>query len=1091
MTEAEKLREIQAELEKVLNAKRTARLLDSETLKAYEDAFKALKKTNQEASSFETQLKNIKKEIAENERAIYGISGAFGEAVDELNGMNAGLNRAKKAFRGLESIADKLANDQADIARMSLKDLKAVEEKVKAREKELRKSENALKLSIKELAVKKRNGDLSSAEAEKLKRYQLALQSVSAELNDQGNLRKDLIVQAQARIEAEQQIIATLGAAPAILEGIGKALQKIGLPDFGISEAVSNTKDIIRLNNEAFDIDHQILQEKIKQLEAEFDKLAAEGASLEILEKKKNQIDKLKDQELKRVGIAESLSILMGQIGKKIKDQLTTANLIQGAFTLLTAAAIKLDKLTGALAKNIGISYDESLALQSNFNQLAISSDRIMVSTSELNKGFLTLNKSFQGATGFSDELLQSFTALTAQAGFTEESMVSIAKITGTQGKELENNVALMQGQLEVMNAQEGTSFSTKQLLEGIDKVSKATLLTLRNQPRALARTLMTSAKLVLSFQEMESIASSLLDFEGSIGAELEAELLTGKQINLESARLLALKGDIAGAAAEVAKEVGSAAEFEKMNVIQQEALAKAAGLTREQLASSLMEREALAKLGGQDKTALEAYNRLKKKGLSDEQIATKLGDKRLAAQLKSQSVQERFAASVERLQEIFVDLAQALMPIASFIADMVVSISKFVAKFSPILKPLAIMYGLFKGIQFTVIGIGKGMEFITKFSKANVLLKYEELKTTLGIDKIKKSIAIMQQKGFVKAKLASLLAKTGLLTDKQALFYKSRMSYFEAQKAGAARNALNFEKASLIQSIKITAQKRLQSFFGKEGYLTQLKTNIAEKASNALKAIGNAFSKQGFFYRTAILTKDLAINAAKGIYNELSALGLGFNKQNLFYRGAILVKDLAINAAQVIGNGLLSAKIFLQKMLNREKIMEGLIMLKNFAKDAALALLAVGKLALNAAIAVASIPVIGPILALAAGAAAVAAGMALYNKFKKPAGDMFSPADGKTQVSTKEGGLFELSPNDDFIARPGIANAIGGSRREERRQRRQERRDNRENNTSKLEESMSKTNKILEIVASNLKPKPLLGSESGQAIHNGTYNVQ
>ena len=174
--------------------------------------------------------------------------------------------------------------------------------------------------------------------------------------------------------------------------------------------------------------------------------------------------------------------------------------------------------------------------------------------------------------------------------------------------------------------------------------------------------------------------------------------------------------------------------------------------------------------------------------------------------------------------------------------------------------------------------------------------------------------------------------------------------------------------------------------------------------------------------------------------------------------------------------------------MLNREKIIEGLISLKNFAKDAASALLAVGKLALNAALAVASIPVVGPILALAAGAAAVAAGMALYSKFKKPAGDMYSPADGKTQVSTKEGGLFELSPNDDFIARPGIANAIGGNRRQERRQ---EIRANRENNNAKLESSMDKTNKILEIVAANLKPKPLLGSESGQAIHNGTYNVQ
>ena len=37
----------------------------------------------------------------------------------------------------------------------------------------------------------------------------------------------------------------------------------------------------------------------------------------------------------------------------------------------------------------------------------------------------------------------------------------------------------------------------------------------------------------------------------------------------------------------------------------------------------------------------------------------------------------------------------------------------------------------------------------------------------------------------------------------------------------------------------------------------------------------------------------------------------------------------------------------------------------------------------------------------------------------------MASPADGRTQVSTKEGGLFELSPNDDIAAGPGILDSI------------------------------------------------------------------
>jgi hypothetical protein len=41
--------------------------------------------------------------------------------------------------------------------------------------------------------------------------------------------------------------------------------------------------------------------------------------------------------------------------------------------------------------------------------------------------------------------------------------------------------------------------------------------------------------------------------------------------------------------------------------------------------------------------------------------------------------------------------------------------------------------------------------------------------------------------------------------------------------------------------------------------------------------------------------------------------------------------------------------------------------------------------------------------------------------------GDLNSPANGRTMVSTKEGSLFRLSPNDDLLAAPGISNAFEG----------------------------------------------------------------
>jgi len=71
----------------------------------------------------------------------------------------------------------------------------------------------------------------------------------------------------------------------------------------------------------------------------------------------------------------------------------------------------------------------------------------------------------------------------------------------------------------------------------------------------------------------------------------------------------------------------------------------------------------------------------------------------------------------------------------------------------------------------------------------------------------------------------------------------------------------------------------------------------------------------------------------------------------------------------------------------------------------------------------------LGPIgMALAGVATAglmVGIGMAVSKA--KSAGDVMSPADGKTRISTKEGGLYELSPNDDVMAAPGLIDSMSG----------------------------------------------------------------
>ena len=362
-------------------------------------------------------------------------------------------------------------------------------------------------------------------------------------------------------------------------------------------------------------------------------------------------------------------------ISTNLTASLNPIGLLQNAAQKLYEATKAADKSTSELAKSFGVSYAEAASLRNELNTIANLSTDINVNTASLQKALIELNKQFGTSTMLNGELLKDYTRLTEVAGYTAEAAASLSKITVATGTDLSKNTSEILGQAVAFNAVNGLALNEKEIVEAVAKTSAATTLSLGMQSGKIAEANLQAKALGTTLEKVEQIASSLLQFESSIEAELSAELLVGKDLYLERARLLALNNDLAGAAEEIAKQIGTAADFTNMNVIQQEALAKAVGMTREDLAKSLIEREALAKIGEGDKTSLEAYNRLKKEGLSDDQIALKLGDDKLAAQLRSQSIQERFNKSVEKLQEIFVSLAEPILQIVSPFMDLVTNI--------------------------------------------------------------------------------------------------------------------------------------------------------------------------------------------------------------------------------------------------------------------------------------------------------------------------------------------------------------------------------------------------------------------------------
>ena len=288
-------------------------------------------------------------------------------------------------------------------------------------------------------------------------------------------------------------------------------------------------------------------------------------------------------------------------------------------------------------------------------------------------------------------------------------------------GKEVKGVLTDITKTVQEQNSLNKISLSLKQVQEEIAKTSNAFQLTVKGSVQELTKAVFASKKLGASMEQIEGIASNLLDFESSIEAELQAELLLGKNINLEKARQAALEGDMAKVAEEVLKNKAIMNAFDNNNVIQQEAAAKALGMGRKELADMVMEQQNLKMLQDQfgdgvtDMASAQAeYNRLKDAGLLTEEQIKALSEKGLDDQMASAAQAEKFAGVMAKIQSIFVSMAEPVLAVVEPLMDLVnLALNPIIAALTGISDLINAIFDPTKTLKETFQEMGPIVSFI------------------------------------------------------------------------------------------------------------------------------------------------------------------------------------------------------------------------------------------------------------------------------------------------------------------------------------------------------------------------------------------
>jgi hypothetical protein len=352
------------------------------------------------------------------------------------------------------------------------------------------------------------------------------------------------------------------------------------------------------------------------------------------------------------------LNKLQQQVDAQKEANKQAFELLKSTFSLekimssgIVKAVLAVNTQVTNLGRSLGVSYESAKELRDGMESFAKSANDGFTTVARLAKAQSDLTDQLGIAVDFGNEERQQFAQLTELVGLTADEAGKLASLSASTG--MSTDAYLKDVRAAGFAAQQTNKIhiSDKQLLQSISTLSAGILVKFKNNPKALAEAVIQAKKFGLTLEQINKTGDSLLEWESSIENELKAELITGKQLNLERARAAALTGDQATLMQEVASQAGTLEEFSNMNVIAQRSLAEAFGMSSDEMAEMLMKQEAINKYGS-------AAEELNAQQLKDFEKSGMSLDAYLEKQDKQVDIQTKFNTAVERLQEIFGNLA-------------------------------------------------------------------------------------------------------------------------------------------------------------------------------------------------------------------------------------------------------------------------------------------------------------------------------------------------------------------------------------------------------------------------------------------------
>jgi hypothetical protein len=509
----------------------------------------------------------------------------------------------------------------------------------------------------------------------------LASESRSIELNmanifrDQVSLEKDSDNSLQNSISLRTKI---LDIEDKISKAKSKEAKKLGKDKVDLEKRLT-TENLYRKN----------IEERIKLNLKEFNnsKEMLENGRREtsILDKKLNN-HKLIKTVSEKIGISTAINTF--KTGAWIK-------LLEEAWQIFR----KMDDALFSVRKHLGTFRGESKEIENTTKSLAMDFAGVGVTFEIAATTMNSIVDDFGRLSSHTKNMAATVATFSSQLGISEKTstglLKNLAQVSGKTSDSMEGMIGFTKS---LSNA---AGVSLPKVMEDIAGASDSVRANFRGNTTELIKATVEARRLGLSLESMGKTSESLLDFNSSVNAEMEASVLLGKNLNLNAARRAAFSGDLVKQNEEILKVLKSVGDFEKLNAFQKKSLAAALGKSVEEL-QSMNQREQerlwiLQKGTKEQKQLLADYEKQKKLREGEAKDLGKIAEDRI----KQENHQQRVNALQQQFHKLIMELSGPILDaIEPLMALAVKWMPTIFEGFSKLLIPATILFTVFKLIS-------------------------------------------------------------------------------------------------------------------------------------------------------------------------------------------------------------------------------------------------------------------------------------------------------------------------------------------------------------------------------------------------------